>query len=58
VWSAAPHVAGKEFFAEALADGTATSFFTLIEVFNTQDEPAYCGVASLAMVLNSLAIGA
>ena len=43
---------------EALADGTATSFFSLIEVFNTQDEPAYCGVASIAMVLNSLAIGA
>ena len=49
--------AGKEIFAEALAAGTATSFFSLIEVFSTQDEPAFCGLASLAMILNSLAIG-
>ena len=51
-------IVGKEIFAEALAAGTATSFFSLIEVFSTQDEPAFCGLASLAMVLNSLAIGA
>ena len=50
--------AGKQIFAEALAGGTAASFFNLIEVFSTQDEPAFCGLASLAMVLNSLAIGA
>lgn len=50
--------AGKQIFAFALANGTAASFFNLIEVFSTQDEPAFCGLASLAMVLNSLAIGA
>lgn len=32
------------------------SFFKLIEQFRTQDEPAYCGLASISMVLNSLAI--
>ena len=75
---------GRQIFVEALADGTAESFFKarrptcirvlefiacvpvftcpaparpqLIEQFHTQDEPAYCGLASLAMVLNALAI--
>ncbi len=31
-------------------------FFQLIEQFNTQDEPAYCGLASIAMTLNTLRI--
>ncbi len=43
-------------FAEALMDGTMEGFFKLIEQFRTQDEPAFCGLASLAMVLNSLSI--
>ena len=42
--------------AEALAEGTMESFFSLIEQFHTQNEPAYCGLASLAMVLNALQI--
>lgn len=32
------------------------SFFKLISYYQTQSEPAYCGLASLAMVLNALAI--
>ncbi|PRW61025.1 Glutathione gamma-glutamylcysteinyltransferase 1 [Chlorella sorokiniana] len=32
------------------------NFFKLIEQFRTQDEPAYCGLASLAMTLNTLNI--
>lgn len=32
------------------------SFFKLIEQFRTQDEPAFCGLASVAMVLNALSI--
>lgn len=47
---------GKEKFKEALLDGTLEGFFQLIEQFNTQDEPAFCGLASLAMVLNTLHI--
>ena len=49
-------VAGKKLFSEALAAGTMEGFFPLIEQFSTQDEPAYCGLASLAMVMNTLQI--
>ncbi|KAK9817938.1 hypothetical protein WJX72_004545 [[Myrmecia] bisecta] len=47
---------GKQLFAEALLGGTMEGFFKLIEQFRTQDEPAFCGLASLAMVLNTLSI--
>lgn len=47
---------GQRIFANALAAGTMQSFFPLIEQFRTQDEPAYCGLASVAMVLNALSI--
>jgi glutathione gamma-glutamylcysteinyltransferase len=47
---------GQLIFRNALAAGTMQGFFRLIEQFRTQDEPAYCGLASVAMVLNSLAI--
>ena len=29
-------------------------FFRLIEQFHTQGEPAYCGLGTVAMVLNAL----
>lgn len=51
-----PLPTGKHIFAGALAAGGANTFFKLIEQFRTQDEPAFCGLASVAMVLNSLAI--
>ncbi|GAA0146152.1 hypothetical protein LIER_06174 [Lithospermum erythrorhizon] len=47
---------GKQLFAEALMNGTMQGFFKLISYFQTQSEPAYCGLASLSMVLNALAI--
>ena len=47
---------GRQIFQEALLDGTMNGFFRLMEQFNTQDEPAFCGLASLSMVLNALAI--
>ncbi|XP_038978824.1 glutathione gamma-glutamylcysteinyltransferase 1-like [Phoenix dactylifera] len=47
---------GKQLFAEALQSGNVGGFFKLISYFQTQSEPAYCGLASLAMVLNALAI--
>lgn len=31
-------------------------FYRLVSNFQTQSEPAYCGLASLSMVLNALAI--
>lgn len=39
-----------------MASGGANTFFKLIEQYRTQDEPAFCGLASVAMVLNSLSI--
>ncbi|TVU22815.1 hypothetical protein EJB05_32535, partial [Eragrostis curvula] len=47
---------GKRLFSEALAAGTMEGFFSLVSCFQTQSEPAFCGLASLAVVLNALAI--
>uniref|UniRef100_A0A453R893 glutathione gamma-glutamylcysteinyltransferase n=1 Tax=Aegilops tauschii subsp. strangulata TaxID=200361 RepID=A0A453R893_AEGTS len=47
---------GKRLFAEALQGGTMEGFFNLISYFQTQSEPAFCGLASLSVVLNALAI--
>ncbi|KAK6940641.1 Phytochelatin synthase, C-terminal [Dillenia turbinata] len=47
---------GKQLFVEAIQRGTMEGFYRLISYFQTQSEPAYCGLASLSMVLNALAI--
>eukprot|EP00435_Cladocopium_sp_Y103_P069079 s364_g32.t1 len=47
---------GRRLFAEALERGTLGCFFRLIEQFHTQGEPAYCGLGTLAMVLNALGV--
>ncbi|XP_050251778.1 glutathione gamma-glutamylcysteinyltransferase 3-like isoform X1 [Quercus robur] len=47
---------GKKLFSEALGDGTMEGFFKLISYYQTQSEPAYCGLATLSMVLNALSI--
>jgi glutathione gamma-glutamylcysteinyltransferase len=47
---------GRILFREALDAGTLESFFPLIEQFHTQSDPAYCGLGSLVMALNSLGI--
>jgi hypothetical protein len=39
-----------------LKDGTLEVYFRLAEQFRTQDEPAFCGLSTLTMVLNSLAV--
>ncbi|XP_010457419.1 PREDICTED: glutathione gamma-glutamylcysteinyltransferase 2 [Camelina sativa] len=49
-------VEGKQIFNEALQKGTMEGFFRLISYFQTQSEPAFCGLASLSMVLNALSI--
>ncbi|KAA8521035.1 hypothetical protein F0562_011677 [Nyssa sinensis] len=46
---------GKQLFLEAVQSGTMEGFFKLISYIQTQSEPAYCVLASLAMVLNALA---
>jgi len=47
---------GKKLFMGAMAAGLAESYFPLSEQFITQAEPAYCGITTLAMVLNTLGI--
>ncbi|XP_021281425.1 glutathione gamma-glutamylcysteinyltransferase 3-like isoform X4 [Herrania umbratica] len=47
---------GKQLFTEGIAGGTMEGFFKLISYYQTQSEPAFCGLATLAMVLNALAI--
>jgi len=47
---------GRRLFAEALAAGGMTGYFPLAEQFHTQSDPAYCGLGSLVMAFNALAI--
>ena len=47
---------GKQVFKESLLSGCANIYFPLAEQFRTQAEPAYCGISTLVMVLNSLAV--
>lgn len=48
--------AGRALFREALAAGHMEGFFALAEQFHTQADPAFCGLGSLVVVLNALAI--
>ncbi len=48
--------AGQAWFAEALAAGTMASYFAVAEQVQTQADPAYCGLTSMAVALNSLGI--
>ena len=47
---------GRELFAEALASGGLDGYFPLAEQFHTQSEPTFCGLGSLVVALNALAI--
>jgi hypothetical protein len=49
-------VQGRTVFQEALLDETMYGFFPLIEQFSTQQEPAYCGLSTLAQVLNAMGL--
>ena len=47
---------GRELFREALSEGTMSGYFALAEQFHTQADPAFCGLGTLVVVLNALAI--
>ncbi|KAF9309039.1 hypothetical protein BG003_010284 [Podila horticola] len=47
---------GKRLFKDMILAGTGENFFKLVTSFNTQSDPAFCGVSSLSMVLNALEI--
>jgi glutathione gamma-glutamylcysteinyltransferase len=48
--------AGRQIFAEALAAEGLDGYFPLAEQFHTQSDPAFCGLGSLVVALNALAI--
>ncbi len=48
--------AGRAVFAEALATGGLGGYFALAEQYHTQSDPAFCGLGSLVVALNALAI--
>ena len=45
---------GKNIFRKALEEGHMEGYFHLAEHFITQGHPAFCGIGSLTMALNSL----
>ena len=47
---------GKKIFQSALMDQGIKSFFQLLENHSTQSEPAYCGITTLTIALNSMNI--
>ena len=47
---------GKRIFQEALLDGHMETYFVLASQFSTQEEPAFCGLTTLVMVLNALEV--
>jgi glutathione gamma-glutamylcysteinyltransferase len=47
---------GRLRFVRSLHEGLAEPYFALAEQFRTQDEPAFCGLATLVMCLNAMAI--
>ena len=47
---------GKRIFKQALDEGGLEAFFPLSQQFLTQEEPAYCGIGTLCMILNALKI--
>lgn len=47
---------GRLVFAEALATEGLNEYFPLAEQFHTQSDPAFCGLGSLVVALNALAI--
>lgn len=47
---------GRRIFREALATGHMEGWFALSEQFHTQADPAFCGLGSLVVALNALAI--
>ncbi|EGG15257.1 hypothetical protein DFA_10091 [Cavenderia fasciculata] len=49
-------VDGQSIFTESLLEGYMKTYFILASQFSTQNEPAYCGLSTLAMTLNSLSV--
>ncbi|WBW73303.1 phytochelatin synthetase [Schizosaccharomyces osmophilus] len=48
--------AGKQVFLRALQEGHMENYFSLAQQMVTQNEPAFCGIGTLCMILNSLKV--
>ena len=48
--------AGRRRFLEALSSDKAEAYLPLAEQFLNQSDPAYCGITTLAMILNACAV--
>eukprot|EP00041_Stephanoeca_diplocostata_P032673 m.1054554 g.1054554 ORF g.1054554 m.1054554 type:complete len:602 (-) comp24190_c0_seq4:2288-4093(-) len=47
---------GKEIFRNAMQEGFLETFFAVSSQFRTQEEPAFCGLSTLVVVLNALSV--
>lgn len=47
---------GRSMLLHALQNHTAESYWSLMEHFTNQSDPAYCGVTTLLIVLNSMSV--
>ncbi|EPY52818.1 phytochelatin synthetase [Schizosaccharomyces cryophilus OY26] len=47
---------GKQVFLRALQEGHMENYFSLAQQMVTQNEPAFCGLGTLCMILNSLKV--
>ena len=47
---------GKEIFKEALLAGHMDCYFQVASQFKTQEQPAFCGLSTLIIILNALEI--
>ena len=47
---------GRALFAQSMMSGEMEPFFPLAEQFVTQEEPTYCALGSLTMVMNALGV--
>jgi hypothetical protein len=47
---------GRALFREALAEGNLEGWFALAEQFQTQADPAFCGLGTLVVALNALGV--
>lgn len=47
---------GRDFLLQALTNKTAQSYWSLMEQFMNQSDPAFCGITTLVMVLNAMSV--
>jgi glutathione gamma-glutamylcysteinyltransferase len=46
----------QTFLKECIEEGNSVAFFDIIDQFQTQSDPTFCGPTTLIIILNSLGI--